>query len=300
MTDRTMGVAAPWACVCIGALMLSMAAGCGRQDVEPGDGAAEADEDAPLVDASTGEPGDGTAEADGDAPLVDASTGQPGDGTAEAGGDAPLVDARAEAEVEAEVERVPLPIELPEPAFLGTPAHLMRAGLRLEEDAPERRPAFLAPAGVRNVARGKPVTSSDPFPIIGSLDLVTNGEKGARDGDYVELGFGAQWVQVDLAKEYDIYAIVFWQRHDQPIVYRAVIVQVSNDPKFEEDVTTLFNNDHDNSSGHGVGEDYQFVSNHEGKLVDAGGVRARHVRIQSAGNTLDDFNHFTEVEVWAR
>ena len=256
MTDRTMGVAALGVWVCIGALVLAMAAGCSRQDGEPGNGAAEADKDAQLVDAR--------------------------------------------AEDEAEVELAALPVELPEPAFLGTPAHLKRAGLRLEENVPDRRPAFYAPADVENVALGKPVTSSDPFPIIGSLDLVTNGEKGARDGDYVELGFGSQWVQVDLEEEYDIHAVVFWQRHDQPIVYRAVIVQVSNDPEFEEGVTTLFNNDHDNRSGHGVGEDYQFVSNHEGKLVDAGGVRARYVRIYSAGNTLDDFNHFTEVEVWAR
>lgn len=197
-------------------------------------------------------------------------------------------------------EMAPLPVELPEPAFLGTPAHLFRAGLRLEPDAPARRPLFLAPRDVRNVALNKPVTSSDPFPIIGTLDLVTDGEKSARDGDYVELGFGPQWVQIDLEQEYEIYAIIFWQRHDAAIVYHSVIVQVSNDPEFEEGVTILFNNDHENKAGLGVGEDYQFVSNHEGKLVDAGGVRARYVRVQSSGNAVDDFTHFTEVEVWAR
>ncbi|MCC5827974.1 MAG: hypothetical protein JJU36_00875 [Phycisphaeraceae bacterium] len=199
-----------------------------------------------------------------------------------------------------EYQLAPLPVKLPEPAFLGTPAHLVEAGLRFDPDAPERRPEFLAPSDVQNVALGKPVTSSDPHPIIGSLDLVTNGDKNARDADYVELGFGPQWVQIDLEREYDIYAIVFWQRHDAAIVYNAVIVQVSNDPEFKEGVTILFNNDHDNSAGLGIGEDYQFVSNHEGKLVDAGGVRARYFRVQSSGNTLDDFSHFTEVEVWAR
>ena len=57
-----------------------------------------------------------------------------------------------------------------------------------------------------------------------------------------------------------------------------VILQVSDDPEFKSGVTTLFNNDVDNSSGLGVGTDREYFEMQFGRVVPAKGVKARYVR----------------------
>ena len=76
-------------------------------------------------------------------------------------------------------------------------------------------------------------------------------------------------------------------------------MQVSDDVNFVNGVTTLFNNDIDNSSGVGIGKDREYFETSEGKLVDAKGATARYVRFYSAGSTYrDPLNRYTEVEVY--
>lgn len=191
----------------------------------------------------------------------------------------------------------PLELKLPKPAFKGTPANIP-PGTNLEPPRKGPRPPLLVPPGVRNVAAGKPVSSSDEEPIIGSLKLVTDGEKEAREGSYVELGPGLQWVQIDLKDKYAIWAVVLWHYHGNARVYHDVVVQVADDADFIENVRTIFNNDHDNSSGLGLGTQKEYWDTFEGKLLDAQGVVARYVRLYSNGNTADDQNHYTEVEVY--
>ncbi len=106
-----------------------------------------------------------------------------------------------------------------------------------------KRPDFMVPAGTVNLAKGKKVTSSDNNPVVGTLDLVTDGDKAGDEGSWVELGPGKQWVQIDLAKSANIYAVLVWHFHSQARVYRDVVVQVSDDPTFKSGVTTIFNND---------------------------------------------------------
>ncbi len=195
-------------------------------------------------------------------------------------------------------ELVPIPLVLPRAMFVGTPQNIDVKNLEKPLGAP--RPDFLAPKGTMNAAFEKPVTSSDRMPIIGELEMVTDDDKDAGDGSYVELGPFLQWVQVDLEAEYNIYAIVMWHFHKQPRVYFDVIVQVSNDPDFETDVQTLFNNDDNNSSGFGAGEDLHYVETSEGKLIDAKGVQGRYVRAYSRGNSNDDLNHWIELAVYGK
>jgi hypothetical protein len=195
-------------------------------------------------------------------------------------------------------DKVPLPIELPKPLFVGTPTPINVPNLEKPRGA--KRPAFLAPAGAVNLARGKTVTSSDSFPVIGEISFVTDGDKQGVDGTYVELGPDRQWVQIDLSAPATLYAIVLWHFHAQARVYHDVVVQVSDDPGFKAGVQTLFNNDHDNSSRLGAGTDKAYVETSEGRLVDAKGVRARYVRLYSNGNTTNELNHYVEVEVWGK
>ncbi|MFC1780661.1 hypothetical protein ACFLZ8_00165 [Planctomycetota bacterium] len=193
---------------------------------------------------------------------------------------------------------VPIDIELPKPLFIGTPQDAVVENL--EKPLGTARPPFLAPAGTTNVASGKPVESSDSFIIIGEPEYVTDGNKEATDGNYVQLATGVQNVTIDLGAIHEIYAIVVWHLHRQPVVFFDVIVQTSNDEFFIENVQTLFNNDIDNSAGLGIGKDMHFTETNEGKLIDAKGVQGRYVRLYSNGYNLEQFNYYTEVEVYGK
>lgn len=189
----------------------------------------------------------------------------------------------------------PLDLELPQPMFVGTPQNFDVPNL--EKPKGGARPPFLAPAGTKNVSIGKPVTSSDDMPIIGEMDQINDGDKDAGYGSFVELGPDKQWVTVDLEGKHTIYAVIVWHYHQQARVYLDVVVQVSDDPDFTSGVKTIYNNDHDNTSGFGVGEDKNYVETNEGLLIDAKGVQGRYVRFYSNGNTYNDLNHYVEVEV---
>ena len=193
---------------------------------------------------------------------------------------------------------VPIEIKLPKPMFIGTPQNLNVPNL--EKPLGKPRPPFLAPVGTKNVALHKPVSGSDEEPIIGEIEMITDGDKEAGDGHYVELGPFTQYVTIDLGALYNIYAVVLWHFHKQPRVYFDVIVQLSNDKDFINGVTTIFNNDHDNSSGLGAGKDKNYIETAEGKLIDAKGIQARYVRCYSNGNNNNDLNHYIEVEVYGK
>jgi hypothetical protein len=193
--------------------------------------------------------------------------------------------------------------ELPTPVFAGTPKNIP-PGTTVQKPTGKPRDPLLAPAGATNVALNKKVTSSDNDPVVGKLDLVTDGSKDGTEGSWVELGPGLQWVQVDLEKETTVYGVLMWHQHADPRVYRDVVVQLSNDPEFKKDVVTIFNNDQDNTAQLGAGKDYEYFEAAEGKLMDAQktdpkGVKARYVRAYSKGSTADDQNHYTEIEVYA-
>ncbi len=191
---------------------------------------------------------------------------------------------------------VPIDIELPKPMFVGTPQDTRVPNL--EKPLGRDRPSFLAPEGTKNVAAGKPVSSSDEEPIIGEIEMITDGDKEAADGSYVELGPFVQHVTVDLGARYNMWAIVLWHYHKQARVYFDVVVQVADDADFITNVNTVFNNDIDNSAGMGIGKDKHFTETAEGKLIDAKGVQGRYVRLYSNGNTSNDLNHYIEVEVY--
>jgi len=195
-------------------------------------------------------------------------------------------------------EMVPIDIELPKPMFVGTPQDTRVPNL--EKPLGKERPPFLAPAGTTNAALEKSVASSDEEPIIGEIEMITDGDKEAADGSYVELGPFVQNITIDLEATHEIYAIVLWHYHKQARVYFDVIVQVADDPDFITNVRTLFNNDIDNSAGIGVGEEMHYTETNEGRLIDAKGIKARYVRLYSNGNTSNDLNHYIEVAVYGK
>src|ERR1700743_2413388 len=195
-------------------------------------------------------------------------------------------------------EKVPLNTQLPKPLFVGTPVPLNVPNL--EPPMKGKRPDFMVPAGTINLAKNKKVTASDNNPVVGTLDLVTDGDKAGDEGSWVELGPGKQWVQIDLAKNANIYAILVWHFHSQARGYSDVVGQGSDDASFKSGVTTIFNNDFKNDLGLGVGKDLNYVETYQGKLIDAKGVKGRYVRLYSNGNTTNKLNDYIEVEVWGK
>jgi hypothetical protein len=195
-------------------------------------------------------------------------------------------------------DKVPLKTELPKPLFVGTPVPVKLPNL--EPPRQGKRPDFMVPAGTVNLAAGNKVTSSDKEPVMGTIDLVTDGDKAGDEGSWVELAPGKQWVQIDLEKSADIYAIMLWHYHSQARVYLDVVVQISDDPEFAKDVTTVFNADAQNELGLGAGKDLAYIESYEGKLIDAKGVKGRYVRLYSKGNTTNKLNHYIEVEVFGK
>ena len=193
-------------------------------------------------------------------------------------------------------DKVELKLKLPKPMFIGTPTNLKSANL--EAVTGKSRPPFLVPAGTKLLSLKKPVKSSDMQPVIGELDMVTDGEKEGGDGYFVELGPGKQWVQIDLGASYALHAILVWHYHSQARVYHDVVVSVSSDKDFLKGVQTIFNNDHDNTSGLGIGKDKEYIEVAEGRLIDPKGIKGRYVRFYSNGNTTNDLNHYVEIEVY--
>lgn len=192
----------------------------------------------------------------------------------------------------------PLKLDVPPSQLEGTPVPVKLAG---QTPVEEPNPVPMVPADVKNIALKKAVTASDDFPLQGELEYITNGDKGGSQGSYVELTGGLQWVQIDLEKESEIFAVAVWHFHSQKRAYNDVIVQLSNDPEFKKDVTTIYNNDHDNSAKMGKGEDKPWIETNEGKLIAMKApVKAKYVRLYSDGNSTGETNTYIEVEVFGR
>jgi hypothetical protein len=193
-----------------------------------------------------------------------------------------------------------LKIALPKPQFTGTPKDIRSPNLEPARNGKPREP-IMVPAGCDKVlSKDCKVTSSDSEPIIGELAYITDGDKEHDAATYVELGPGKQWVQIDLGKEHELFAACVWHYHGEARVYRDVICQVSNDPDFIDGVVTVFNNDHDNTSGLGAGKDKEYIETNEGRPFAINGVKGRYVRFYSKGNTSNEMNHYTEIEVYGR
>ncbi|MEO0454587.1 MAG: hypothetical protein AAFY98_10685 [Verrucomicrobiota bacterium] len=185
-----------------------------------------------------------------------------------------------------------------EPDKMGTPPDPVKE--QFLDPVAQSVPKPQVPKGTILLSKEKPVTASDEFPIIGELSYVTDGEKEGGEGYYLDLYEGLQWVQIDLEEEATLSAIWIWHANSWPEAAHDVIVQVSKDPAFEKGVTTLFNNDYDNSANMGKGRDRPYVETQFGKLVDARNTEARYVRLFSDGSTARDANRYVEVEVYGK
>jgi hypothetical protein len=177
---------------------------------------------------------------------------------------------------------VPVPLDIPNLDTAPAPT-----SIAVPEDA------------MKNIALNKPVTSGGKV-VRGELSLVTDGKKNALKNFCVELESGLQWIQIDLQEKSEIFAIALWHSFSDYRVYRDVIIQVSDDPKFTKNITTVYNNDDTNASGFAWGCDNPYPERAGGRVLQVPGECGRYVRLYSRGNTQDSENQYVEVEVYGR
>ena len=117
------------------------------------------------------------------------------------------------------------------------------------------------------------------------------------------LMWGPQWMQIDLGSSYALNKINLWHYWGDARIFHDVIVQVSNDASFATGVTTVYNNDTDNSSGLGVGTDTEYEESANGKTIAFNATNARYVRFWSNGYTsrgvFGAYAFYVEAEVFA-
>ena len=190
-----------------------------------------------------------------------------------------------------------LKLKLPKPMFIGTPTNLKSSNLEVVTGKP--RAAVLRPEGHR-----PGIDEEDR-----DLERHAAGHRRARHGHGWREGRRRRVLHRARAR-----SPVGADRPRRParafrpfspgtITARrgsiaTCIVQVSNDAAFKTGVTTVFNNDHDNSSKIAQGKEKEYIEVAEGKLFDAKGATGRYVRLYSNGNTTNDLNHYVEVEVY--
>lgn len=190
----------------------------------------------------------------------------------------------------------------------GRPMDIKSPNLEPSRGGKRRDPVMVPPDATNNFALGCHVTAhAKPLledkaahdTPLGDLSCITDGCK-EHDDKRVSLPSGKQWVQLDLGEAKEVWAIHIWYWYEYGCAYHDVVVQLSNDRCFTNGVATVFNNDHDNTSGLGRGKDKEYIAFSEGRGIAVNGDRVRYIRIYSAGSTESPNNRYTEVEVYGR
>ncbi len=145
-----------------------------------------------------------------------------------------------------------------------------------------------------NLALAKTVTTK-----YGGTDLSYSVDGNKNTSQYANLTHGdLDWIQLDLSRVTDMNTLKLWHYYADGRTYKDIVVQVSNSSTFSSGVTTLFNNDTNNSAGLGTGTDAEYVETSSGKTISFPTVKARYVRLWSNGSNVNNLNHYVEVEAY--
>ena len=198
-------------------------------------------------------------------------------------------------------DKVAVKFVLPAPHSSGTPKEIKSDNLEPDPGPGKLRAPIMVPAGFdkKLTTEDTKVTTSDEA-ITGDNEYVVDGDKTPDATCMLQLPGGLQWVQLDLGAEKTVSAVCVWHDQGDDRVYKDVIVQLSNDEKFAKDVTTIFNNDHDNTAKLGKGADKEYRERNDGRPVDGKLTKARYVRCYSNGSSSEPVNNYIEIEVFGK
>ena len=198
-------------------------------------------------------------------------------------------------------DKVAIKFELPAPHSSGTPKEVKSDNLEPDPGPGKYRPPIMVPAGFdkKLTTEETKVTTSEEA-VTGENESVVDGDKTPDATCMRKLPGGLQWVQLDLGAEKTVSAVCVWHDQGDDRVYKDVIVQLSNDEKFAKDVTTIFNNDHDNTAKLGKGADKEYRERNDGRPIDGKLTKARSVWCYSNGSSSEPVNNYIEIEVFGK
>ena len=198
-------------------------------------------------------------------------------------------------------DKVAIKFELPPPHSSGTPKEIKSDNLEKDLGPGKlRAPIMVEPEYAKKLTTEDTKVTTSEEAVTGENDYVVDGDKTADATCMLQLPGGLQWVQLDLGAEHVISALCVWHDQGDERVYKDVIMQISNDEKFATGVTTVFNNDHDNSAKLGKGSDKEYRERNDGRPVDAKLTKGRYVRVYSNGSTSEPVNNYIEIEVFGK
>ena len=198
-------------------------------------------------------------------------------------------------------DKVAIKFELPPPHSSGTPKEIKSDNLEKDLGPGKlRAPIMVEPEYAKKLTTEDTKVTTSEEAVTGENDYVVDGDKTADATCMLQLPGGLQWVQLDLGAEHVISALCVWHDQGDERVYKDVIMQISNDEKFASDVTTVFNNDHDNTAKLGKGTDKEYRERNDGRPVDAKLTKGRYVRVYSNGSTSEPVNNYIEIEVFGK
>ena len=198
-------------------------------------------------------------------------------------------------------EKVAIKFELPPPHSSGTPKEIKSDNLEPDPGPGKLRPPIMVePEYAKKLTTENTKVTTSEEAVTGDNDYVVDGDKTPDATSMLQLPGGLQWVQLDLGAEHTVSAVCVWHDQGDERVYKAVIVQISNDANFVDGVTTIFNNDHDNTAKLGKGKDKECRDRNDWRPMDAKLSKGRYVRCYSNGSTSEPVNNYIEIEVFGK
>ena len=198
-------------------------------------------------------------------------------------------------------EKVAIKFELPPPHSSGTPKEIKSDNLEPDPGPGKLRPPIMVePEYAKKLTTENTKVTTSEEAVTGDNDYVVDGDKTPDATSMLQLPGGVQWVQLDLGAEHTVSAVCVWHDQGDERVYKDVIVQISNDANFVDGVTTIFNNDHDNTAKLGAGKDKEYRERNDGRPMDAKLTKGRYVRCYSNGSTSEPVNNYIEIEVFGK
>jgi len=198
-------------------------------------------------------------------------------------------------------EKVAIKFELPPPHSSGTPKEIKSDNLEPDPGPGKLRPPIMVePEYAKKLTTENTKVTTSEEAVTGDNDYVVDGDKTPDATSMLQLPGGLQWVQLDLGAEHTVSAVCVWHDQGDERVYKDVIVQISNDANFVDGVTTIFNNDHDNTAKLGKGKDKEYRERNDGRPMDAKLSKGRYVRCYSNGSTSEPVNNYIEIEVFGK
>ena len=198
-------------------------------------------------------------------------------------------------------DKVAIKFEIPPPHSSGTPKEVKSDNLEPDPGPGKYRAPIMVPAGFdKKLTTEDTVVTTSEEAVTGDNEYVVDADKTPDATCMLQLPGVVQWVQLDLGAEKTVSAVCVWHDQGDDRVYKDVIVQLSNDAKFATGVTTIFNNDHDNTSKLGKGTDKEYRERNDGRPIDGKMTKARYVRCYSAGSTSEPVNNYVEIEVFGK